>query len=129
MGFERNLARSRLLTKCGGKPVMDARFFEKLLPFQAASVASMQRSGIEGPRITPMPVSATRSMAAGDGSWQRRGSRFAAAIAMRGLLSGWVSCVSPLALQRYAFKPLSKFRLAFGVFRLDEWSTSRARNS
>jgi len=94
----------------------------------AASVASMQRSGIEGPRITPTTVSAVRSMAVGAWSWLRHRSRLAAAIAMRGLLSGWVSCVSPLTLQRYAFKPPSEFHLAFGVCRLDEWSTSRARN-
>jgi len=94
----------------------------------AANVASMERSGIEGPRITPTTASAVRSMAAGAWSWLRHRSRLAAAIAMRGLLSRWVSCVSPLTLQRYAFKPLSEFHLAFGVCRLDEWGHfSRAK--
>ena len=38
-----------------------------------------------------------------------------------GLLSGLVSCVSPLALQRYASKQSPEFHLAFGACRLDEW--------
>ena len=41
-------------------------------------------------------------------------------LAKRGLLLGWVPCVSPLALQRYACKQRSEFHLSFGVCCLDE---------
>ena len=53
-----------------------------------ATVASMQRSGIEGRRRTPTTVSATRSTTAGAWSRQRNRSRFAATIGKGGMVAG-----------------------------------------
>jgi len=62
----------------------------------AATVASMQRSGIEGRRGTATTVSATHATTAGDGSWCRSRGRCAATIGEGGMVAG-VGVVCPAA--------------------------------
>ena len=95
-----------------------------------ASVASMQRSGIEGRRRPPTTVAATHATTAGDGLWRRNRGRFAATIGKGGMVVGLgvvdrPACVATPRLQATLRAPLGLSGFAV----LPTEVTSRAQNA
>ena len=87
----------------------------------AATVASMQRSGIEGRRRPPTTVAATHATTAGDGSWRRNRGRFAAAIGKGGIVVGLGGVCPAACVATSAFRQPSGLPWGFEVHCLADW--------